>query len=67
MGPTLRVRASWALLVGSIIGWPVSAFTFARHEPKAVLGLSWLAITLTAADILSTSTVRRNQDRPPDS
>jgi len=53
--------------VGSIIGWPVSAFTFARHEPKAVLGLSWLAITLTAADILSTSTVRRNQDRPPDS
>lgn len=62
MSPKLRVRLAVFLLVVSIIGWPLSAVTFARDEPRTVLGLSWLAITLTALDILATSDVRREQD-----
>lgn len=61
MNPKWRVRAAWVLLVGSVVGWPLSAFTFARGEPPVVLGLSWLAITLTAADLLSTQQVKRDQ------
>jgi uncharacterized membrane protein YfcA len=62
MNPRIRVRAAWALLVCSVIGWPVSALTFAQGEPPVVLGLSWLAITLTALDIVSTQDVRKQQD-----
>jgi hypothetical protein len=36
--------------------------TWARSEPQFVLGLSWLAITLTALDILSTSDVSAEQE-----
>jgi hypothetical protein len=45
----------------SLIGWPVSALTFARDEPPVVLGLSWFAITLTAADLLKSSRIHRDQ------
>lgn len=62
MSPKMRVRAAWGLLVASIVGWPITALTIAREEPPVVLGLSWLAITLTALDILSTQDVRREQD-----
>lgn len=62
MSPHNRVRLAWALLVLSILGWPLSAITFARNEPPTVLGLSWLAITLTALDVLFTSDVRRTVD-----
>lgn len=62
MSPTTRVRLAWFLLVASIIGWPLSAITFAAEEPPTVLGLSWFAITLTALDVLFTADVRRNQE-----
>lgn len=58
----LRLYAAWTLLIGSLIGWPVSQLTFARHEPPFILGLSWLAIILTAADLLSTTDVRNQGD-----
>jgi hypothetical protein len=58
----LRIWLAWALLVGSVIGWPLSALTLARGEPPFVLGLSWLAITLTALDILSTQDVRQQHE-----
>lgn len=48
------------LLIGAIIGWPVSALTVAQNEPPFVLGLSWLAIILTSADLLSTSQVHED-------
>lgn len=57
-----EVIGGWVLLVGSLIGWPLSAVTFARDEPQAVLGLSWLAITLTALDFVKTARVHRDQD-----
>lgn len=62
MSPKTRVRLAWVLLAASIVGWPLSALTIAQGEPPVVLGLSWLAITLTALDILSTQDVRKNQD-----
>lgn len=58
----LRILLARTLLWGSIIGWPLSAFTWARHEPQFILGLSWLAITLTAADFLTTAEVHRDQE-----
>jgi uncharacterized membrane protein YfcA len=56
-----RTILAWALLVGSLIGWPVSALTWARSEPQFVLGLSWLALTLTALDLLTSSQVHEEQ------
>lgn len=64
MSPTIRrwrTRVAWVLLIGSIIGWPVSALTFARDEPPSVLGLSWLAIIIGAAELLTSSQVHEEQ------
>jgi uncharacterized membrane protein YfcA len=58
----VRVKLAWVLLIASLIGWPISALTVARAEPQFVLGLSWLAIALTALDVLFTADVRENQD-----
>jgi uncharacterized membrane protein YfcA len=58
-----RVIAAWVLLVGSVIGWPVSALTVAADEPQFVLGLSWLAIILTSADLLTSSQVNEEQGK----
>lgn len=60
--PRLRIWAAFVLLVVSLVGWPISALTVARHEPQFVLGLSWLAITITALDVLATTDVRRQQE-----
>jgi hypothetical protein len=52
-----RIILAWALLIGSLVGWPLSIFVWAKTEPKFVLSLSWLALTLTALDILFTAQV----------
>lgn len=57
-----RVIAAWLLLAGSTIGWPVAALTVARDEPPFILGLSFLAIIIEAASLLTTSQVHRDQD-----
>lgn len=61
LDPRLRLRVALLLLVGSVIGWPLTALTWASGEQQFILGLSWLAIILTAADIASTTDVRREQ------
>lgn len=58
----LRVVLAWVLLVGSIIGWPLSMLTVARHEPPFVLSLSWLAILIEAMSLLTASQVHRDQN-----
>lgn len=58
----VRTIAAWVLLIGSTIGWPVSMFTWARHEPPFILSLSWLAIVIEAASLLTSSQVRENQE-----
>ena len=60
--PVWRLRIAWIVVFVSVIGWPLSAISFAADEPQFVLGLSWLAITITALDVLSTSDVRAEQD-----
>lgn len=54
-----RVTAAWVLLVMAVVGWPVTQLTVARDEPPFTLGLSWLAIILTALDLLSTQQVHQ--------
>lgn len=56
-----RVVIAWVLLAGSIIGWPVSMFSLAKDEPPFVLGLSWLAIILASAELLTSSQVHEEQ------
>lgn len=62
MSPRWRRRAALVLVVVSLIGWPLSAFTFAKEEPQFILGLSWLAITITAVDVAATTDVRKEQE-----
>jgi hypothetical protein len=57
-----EVGLAWVLLIGSLIGWPLSALTWARDEPQFILGLSWMAITLTAMDLLKTSRAHRDAE-----
>lgn len=52
-----RTIAAWVLLTGSLIGWPVSAMTIFKDEPQGILGLSWLAIILASAELLTSSQV----------
>ncbi len=56
-----RVVFAYVLLAGSLIGWPVSMLTVARDEPPFTLALSWLAIILTALDLLTSSQVHEEQ------
>jgi hypothetical protein len=53
--PPAQVRLAQVLLVTALVGWPLSALTIAREEPQVVLGLSWLALILTAHNTLVTS------------
>lgn len=62
MSPQWRRRAAWVLIVICVVGWPGTALTIARAEPPVVLALSWIAILLTACDILSTQDVRVQQE-----
>ena len=63
MNPTARKRGAWLLLGVTLVLWPVSMFTFAKDEPPSVLALSWVAIALTALDIIATADVREKEDQ----
>lgn len=52
-----RVIVAWCLLIGAVVGWPLSMVTWARDEPPFVLALSWLAIVLQSAELLTSSQV----------
>lgn len=52
MNSKQRRYLALGLLIAAVIGWPVSAVTIARNEPQVVLGLSWIAIILSAMDAL---------------
>lgn len=53
--------ARWAALV-ALVAWPVTQLTVARGEPPFTLGLSWLAIVMTLADLSATTDVREHED-----
>ncbi len=58
LSPNFRVKSALALLIIATIAWPITAFTVFKDEPQGILGLSYLAIILTALDILSTQEVK---------
>lgn len=60
--PVVRFRAAIVLLAATPILWPLTSLTIFRDEPQGVLGLSWLALILTAVDIVATTDVRKEQD-----
>lgn len=62
MTPKHRKRAAWVLLVACFIAWPCTALTVFADEPQGILGLSFLALILTALDILATSDTREAAD-----
>lgn len=57
-----RIQLAWTMLIGSLLGWPISALWLAKDEPQFVLALSWLAISITAYDVLSTTDVAKTQE-----
>lgn len=57
-----KIYFAWVLLVVTLVFWPLSLITLAKDEPPFVLSLSWLALTLTAVDILFTAYVSKKQD-----
>jgi hypothetical protein len=50
--PKAQLILGWGLLIGSLIGWPVTAMTIFSSEPQGILGLSWGAIVLNAWGII---------------
>lgn len=54
----IRRVLAWTLLSMSAIGWPCSLIWWAAEEPPFVLSLSWLALILTAMDMLFTAQVK---------
>ncbi|MFI6228615.1 hypothetical protein ACIBCR_15040 [Micromonospora echinospora] len=55
-----RTITAWILLAGSLAGWPLCAFWLARNEPPVVLGLSFLAIIIESASLLTASQVHED-------
>jgi len=70
LGLKIRWYGAWTLLIGSLIGWPMThILMIVTHPPDAsswvfhvLLAISWLAIILTALDILNTVVVQRTQE-----
>jgi hypothetical protein len=58
--PRAQLIFAWVLLVGSLIGWPLSQFTVASGEPPFILGLSWFAIVLGAWNTIVTTQVNKD-------
>jgi hypothetical protein len=58
----IYVGSAWVLLVGGLIGWPLSQLTFASDEPPVILGLSWLAIIVASLGTLVSADVRAEQE-----
>jgi hypothetical protein len=60
MSPKAQLILAWVLLIGSMIGWPLSQLTIARDEPTFTLALSWLAIILGAWNTIVTTQVNKD-------
>lgn len=64
--PKSRLIFGFVLLVACAIGWPYTALTVAKTEPPVILGISWLALILTAIDIIFTATVAMEAEEKDD-
>lgn len=59
LSPRNRLRISWVIIALTLIGWPLSLLVL--DEPPVILSLSWLALTITALDVVATSDVSAEQ------
>lgn len=59
LSPRAQLILAWVLLVGALIGWPLSQLTVASAEPPFTLGLSWFAVVLSAWNTIVTADVNR--------
>lgn len=70
LSPERRRRFALILLVLTLIGWPSTHVALLITHPAGssdwvfhlLLALSWLALTITALDLLATTDVRAEQD-----
>lgn len=63
---TARVKFAWVLLWVTLINIPLSLAWYAKDEPPVILVLSWLAIAISAWDVLMTSKVKDDTSRDKD-
>jgi len=56
-GRRRRVLIAFWSVPATLVLWPVSTVTFAKDEPISVLALSWIAITVTAVDVLTSAQI----------
>jgi hypothetical protein len=59
----VRTVVAWCLLIGSVIAWPITALTVFRNEPQGVLGLSYLALIIESASLLTSSQVHEENQQ----
>lgn len=52
VSPNVEIVVGWIMVITSIIGWPVSALTFASNEPATVLGISWGALIFAGYSVV---------------
>jgi hypothetical protein len=71
--PHLRHILAWILLIGSLVGWPATHILMVVTSPPesswvfhVLLAISWLAITMTALDLLATTDVRKQHEDDDD-
>jgi hypothetical protein len=69
LSPQRRHQLAWVLLVISLVGWPGTHILMVVTQPPenswvfhVLLAISWLAITMTALDLLATTDVRKQHD-----
>jgi hypothetical protein len=69
MTPVARVKFARALLIVSLVGWPVTHVLMVITDPPenswvfhVLLAISFLALIYTALDTLFTADVRKEQD-----
>lgn len=60
--PKVQVGLSIAIIVGSLIGWPVSALSVAKEEPQIILAISWLALIFSGYSSLVAALVDKKLD-----
>lgn len=51
--PYVQISIGWIMVLGSVIGWPLSLFTWARTEPPFILSLSWCALIFSGYAVVS--------------
>lgn len=52
ISPKVEIAIGWIMVGASLIGWPLSAITFAKEEPATILGISWGALIFAGYSVV---------------